>query len=98
MEFCKKCGSVILGKKCVSCGFVHDEEVKLETSQTMPKKKEVICIDENDNEVNPIVDFPCPKCKNPQSYFWTKQTRAGDEAETRFYKCAKCKHTWRIYR
>jgi transcription factor S len=98
MEFCKKCGSVIMGKKCVSCGFEQENEVKLETSQSLPKKKEIVCVTEGDHEINPIVEFPCPKCKNPESYFWTKQTRAGDEAETRFYKCVKCKHTWRIYR
>ena len=87
-----------MGRNCARCDYISEEDIKLETSQTMPKKKEVICIDENDNEVNPIVDMVCPKCNNPQCYFWTKQTRAGDEAETRFYKCTKCKHTWRIYR
>jgi len=98
MEFCPKCGSVIIGKNCARCDYKCAKEAILETSQKMPSKKEVICIDENDNEVNPIVDIPCEKCNNPQVFFWTKQTRAGDEAETRFYKCTKCKHIWREYR
>ncbi|MEK6933005.1 MAG: transcription factor S, partial [Nanoarchaeota archaeon] len=28
----------------------------------------------------------------------TSQTRAADEAETRFFKCTKCKHTIREYK
>ena len=98
MEFCPKCGSVIVGRNCVRCDYISDEEIKLETCQKMTVKKEVVCIDEDEHEVNPIVDMPCEKCKHPQVYFWSKQTRAGDEAETRFYKCVKCKHIWREYR
>ena len=44
MEFCPKCGSVIMGRNCARCNYISEEDVKLETSQTMPKKKEVICI------------------------------------------------------
>ncbi|PIO07920.1 transcription factor S, partial [Candidatus Pacearchaeota archaeon CG10_big_fil_rev_8_21_14_0_10_35_219] len=32
------------------------------------------------------------------AYFWTMQTRAADESETKFYRCTKCDHTWREYR
>ena len=39
----------------------------------------------------------CKKCNNTKCYFWTVQTRAGDEAETKFFKCTKCGHTWREY-
>ncbi len=87
-----------MGKNCVRCDYKSDVEVKLETSQKIITKKEVVCINEDENEVNPIVDMPCEKCNHPQVYFWSKQTRAGDEAETRFFKCVKCKHTWRVYR
>ncbi|RLG67435.1 MAG: transcription factor S, partial [Methanobacteriota archaeon] len=31
------------------------------------------------------------------AYFLPVQTRAGDEAETRFFECVKCKHRWRAY-
>lgn len=61
-------------------------------------KKEGIAVLKHDEEVYPIVDMKCPKCKNKESYFWTLQTRAADESETKFYKCVKCKHTWRVYR
>ncbi|MDP6459515.1 MAG: transcription factor S, partial [Candidatus Hydrothermarchaeota archaeon] len=29
--------------------------------------------------------------------WWLLQTRKADESETRFYRCTKCKFTWREY-
>jgi DNA-directed RNA polymerase subunit M len=47
----------------------------------------------------PIVkDEKCKKCGNEDSYFWTVQTRASDESETKFFKCTKCGHTRRDYK
>jgi DNA-directed RNA polymerase subunit M len=48
-------------------------------------------------EMHPKVKIICEKCGNNAAYFWTQQTRAADEPETRFFKCTKCKHTWREY-
>jgi DNA-directed RNA polymerase subunit M len=45
----------------------------------------------------PVTKEECPKCGNNEAYYWLRQTRAGDEAETKFLKCTKCKHTWRDY-
>ena len=98
MEFCPKCGSMLIGKKCNRCDYVSENDVKLETSQKMDTKKEVVCINEGDHESDPIVKINCTKCNHTEAYFWTRQTRSGDEAETRFFKCIKCKHTWREYR
>lgn len=98
MEFCPKCGSVIIGKNCARCDYKSEEEVKLETNQIMPAKKEVAVVTDGENEINPVIEMVCPKCKHNQAFFWTKQTRASDESETQFFKCAKCSHTWRKYR
>jgi DNA-directed RNA polymerase subunit M len=98
MQFCPKCGSVIIGKNCARCDYVTEEEVKLETSQEIIAKKEIAVVSEGENEVFPIIEMICIKCKNNEAYFWTKQTRSSDEAETKFYKCTACKHTWRDYR
>jgi DNA-directed RNA polymerase subunit M len=98
MEFCPKCGSVIMINKCARCDYTQEHAVKLESSQMIETKKEVVMVTEGEHEVHPIVSETCEKCQNPQSYFWTKQTRSGDEAETKFFKCTKCKHTWRKYR
>lgn len=98
MEFCPKCGAMLMSKKCSRCSYESDTEIKLETSEKVKIAKEIVVVNESDNEVNPIIDEECPKCNNTKAFFWTKQTRAGDEAETQFLKCTKCKHSWRKYR
>jgi DNA-directed RNA polymerase subunit M len=45
----------------------------------------------------PKVKEDCPDCGHDTAFFWTKQTRASDEPETKFYRCVKCKKTWREY-
>ena len=39
----------------------------------------------------------CPECGHDEAYYELKQTRSADEAPTRIFTCAKCKHTWRAY-
>ena len=51
-----------------------------------------------DSQTLPIVGETCKKCGYGKAYFWTIQTRSGDEAETKFFKCVKCDFTWREYR
>jgi DNA-directed RNA polymerase subunit M len=45
----------------------------------------------------PTTRVECPKCKNNLAEWWLLQTRKADESETRFYRCTKCKFTWREY-
>ncbi len=45
----------------------------------------------------PKMKADCPKCKNNEVWWWTEQTRAADEPETSFFRCTKCRHTWREY-
>ncbi len=102
MEFCEKCGSLIIVKDgkaaCASCGHKIKKKLKIEASEKITKKEEIAVIKEESDNTYPVVDIVCPKCKNKKSYFWTQQTRSSDESETKFYKCIKCKHTWRVYR
>lgn len=103
MEFCQKCGSMILIEKdkanCVNCGFKPKKKPKIESSEKMNVKESVAVIKEGqDDNTNPVVEMICQKCKNKKAYFWVLQTRASDEAETKFYKCTKCAHTWRVYK
>lgn len=101
MEFCPKCGAVLIEKRknygCPRCNYSTKEKIKLKTSEKVEAKKEVPVI-KKDTKTMPIVNEKCKKCGNEEAYFWTIQTRAGDEAETKFFKCAKCGHTWREYR
>ncbi len=89
---------MLMGSECSRCGNKSGSNVKLEASEKVEVAKEIAVVTEGENEVNPKVEIECPKCKNMEAFFWTKQTRSSDEAETKFYKCTKCKHTWRDYR
>ncbi len=103
MEFCQRCGGMILvrdGKvECAGCGFKPKKKPSLKTSEKIESKESVAVI-KKEESVNPIVDMKCPKCKNKKAYFWTMQTRSSDEPETKFYRCTnpKCEYSWRVYR
>ena len=102
MEFCPKCGAVLIKKRkkdgCPRCDYSAKGKIKIETSEKIGEKKEVAIISKKDTEVLPVIIEPCKKCNNDKAYFWTVQTRSGDEAETKFFKCTKCGFTWREYR
>lgn len=103
MEFCEKCGSIILLKEgravCAGCGSRSKKKIRIRTSEKMQRREKVAVVKKDDN-VHPIVEIKCPKCKNKKAYFWTQQTRSSDEAETKFYKCTnpKCEYSWRVYK
>jgi len=99
MRFCPKCGSILVsvGKDliCKSCGY---KEAAAETKMFKEEiKTKSLKVKEEITETLPTVKATCPKCGHHEAYFWTQQTRAGDEPETQFYKCKKCGHGWRKY-
>jgi DNA-directed RNA polymerase subunit M len=102
MEFCPKCGAVLIQKTknagCPRCKYSAKGKVKIKTSETINELKEVAVISGKDPQTLPIVNEKCKECGHDKSYFWTVQTRASDEAETKFFKCVKCGHTRREYR
>ena len=105
MQFCPKCGTIILPNKstsktklaCPSCNykFIQKKEPMLLKEKIINNEK--IEVVDKKIEILPKVDQECPKCKNNNAYFWLLQTRSADEAETTFYKCTKCNYTWRTY-
>jgi DNA-directed RNA polymerase subunit M len=101
MEFCPKCGAVLIQKRknygCARCEYSTKDKLKIKTSEKIEEKNKVAVIKKEMNTL-PIVVEKCKACGNDKAYFWTIQTRAGDEAETKFFKCTKCDHTWREYR
>ena len=101
MEFCPKCGTILMQKRknfgCPRCSYSTKEKIKIVSSEKIDERKEVAVISDKDPQALPIVVEVCQKCNNNKAYFWTIQTRAGDESETKFFKCTKCKHTWRDY-
>ncbi|RLF61056.1 MAG: transcription factor S [Thermoplasmata archaeon] len=100
--FCKKCGSLMLPKNgklvCTQCG--REEEIsnknEFRLREKNKKKKELLVVDEEIKTL-PTVRVECPKCKNMEAEWWLVQTRKADEPETRFFRCTKCKYTWREY-
>ena len=103
--FCPKCGSILLPKKegkkttaSCSCGYKSSSSEAISLSEEVKGAKNVEVIEtRHDLETLPIIDAKCQKCEHEKARFWTLQTRAGDEPETKFMKCVKCGHTWRDY-
>lgn len=101
MQFCPKCGAILVKKRknfgCPRCNYSSKEDVELKTSEKLEEKNEGVSVSKEPKSVHPIVNETCPKCNHDKAYFWTAQTRASDEAETKFFKCVKCEHNWREY-
>jgi transcription factor S len=105
VDFCSNCGAIVIGKKgeevkCSACGFAQKPKGSVKLSEKIVKRDDVEIVDKSDSgaEIHPLTEQECPECKHTLAYYWTRQTRAGDEPETNFYKCEMCKHQWREYR
>ena len=100
MEFCPKCGAILMMKKtkvgCPRCNYIAKGKVDMKIKEKISEQVAVAVVDEKQSNVNPITDWECKKCGNKRAYFWIRQMRAGDEAESKFYQCTKCKHTTRV--
>lgn len=103
MRFCPKCGSLLKTKtvknKIVlscACGYSSNAENTTLKEEVKHDEKKIEVID-SEIETHPLINIDCPKCGHKKAYYWLQQTRAGDEPETKFHRCEKCKHTWRDY-
>ena len=104
--FCPKCGSLLRPKSlksgtalACSCGYT-EKNTEMEVKESVKRGHDVeLSVIEKEAEEKrlPITEAECPKCGHRKAYYWLQQTRAGDEPETKFCKCEKCKHTWREY-
>ncbi len=107
MEFCEKCGSMLVittkedGTRvlmCRSCGALKETVGEIRVTRRPKRKAQSgIPVIEDDSLPMPVTKSICPKCGNTEAYYWTVQTRRGDEGATEFYRCTKCRHTWRYY-
>jgi len=103
--FCPKCGSVLLPRKdgskkvlICSCGYKSNNVEQMKITESVAKTdKEVEVIEKESVNILPKTKVVCEKCENNEAYYWTIQTRAGDEPETKFLRCTKCRHIWRDY-
>ncbi len=101
MRFCPKDGSLLVQKRkrfvCPKCNYAAKDKVKIKASEKMAEKTKIGLLKEKESTVWPVTSATCPKCGNTTAYFWEAQLGALNEAETRFFRCTKCKHTWREY-
>ena len=98
MQFCPRCGAVLVQKtKNYGCADAIIPQ-KINTSEKIKEKTRVAVVSSKDTQTLPKIAETCKKCGHNETYFWTVQTRSGDESETKFFKCVKCEHTWREYR
>lgn len=104
MLFCPKCGSILTpkeeGKKTAlvcSCGYSSVEKEDILIQENLKGGKRIEVLEEKEVEILPKTKEECPKCGHREAFYWSVQTRAGDEGETKFYQCVKCKHRWRDY-
>jgi DNA-directed RNA polymerase subunit M len=109
MDFCDKCGGLFIPKKsktkvmliCRRCGkkkYAKGKKSMKLTVSTVKKVKKIVVVSKKQKfEALPKTTAQCPKCENSKAFWWMQQTRAADEAPTRFHKCTKCGHVWREY-
>ncbi len=102
MEFCPKCGAVLIVKVknsvCPRCKYSKKGAVKLSTTEKVDERKEIAVVKKNLGATAPVVNEVCIKCGHGKAYFWMVQTRSSDESPTKFFKCVKCENTVRDYR
>src|SRR3989344_7069314 len=98
--FCPKCGSILLpkksGKKKVmgcSCGYIdrqNESPMQIREEVATKERKPGVMDNKQVLDTLPTTEAECPACRHGVAYYWTLQTRAGDEAETKMLKCEKC--------
>ncbi|PIX51125.1 MAG: transcription factor S [Candidatus Aenigmarchaeota archaeon CG_4_10_14_0_8_um_filter_37_24] len=109
IEFCKKCGNLLIAEKrsgrygwyCRRCNkFSSDDKAKTTAlSEKIRDEDEKIKVVNPEDEYlqYPVTDVHCDKCHNNKAYWVLQQTRGGDEPQTKFFCCTKCKNKWREY-
>jgi DNA-directed RNA polymerase subunit M len=104
MKFCPKCEVKLKksdsGLECSKCGYIEGQDVK-QTKKIVGEKEpdfSLLAFDGDEGEESySTIKIICEKCGHDQAVWWMFQTRSADEPTTRFYRCSKCKYTWRDY-
>ncbi len=108
--FCPQCGTIMDPPsnddlvKCTVCPFkcryedLHVEQV-LTVAPPRPQANwanvDIKELDESTKK-HATIDEPCPKCGNPELYFYTMQLRSADEGQTVFYECPECQYKYSV--
>ena len=104
MKFCPKCEVKLKkgdsGLECSKCGYTEGEKVTNKKKPIVEEEPDfsLLAFEGTEGEdTNPTVKIDCEKCGHGEAVAWMFQTRSADEPTTRFYRCQKCKYTWRDY-
>ena len=104
MKFCPTCEAKlkknVSGLQCPKCGYTEGQENKSQTKIVTEEEtqSEFNVLAENEGEeALPTIKIDCEKCGNDEAVWWMLQTRSADEPTTQFYRCTKCRYTWRNY-
>ena len=103
MEFCPKCGAMLLPSdgilKCNTCGYSNELEDNnsYEVSEEIKETEDNVKMLGEDVNMGTGVNETCPECGHDKATYILLQTRSADEAPTRIFTCTKCKHKWREY-
>jgi len=85
--------------KCKKCGYLtslESDEKMIKT--TLRKEKEITIVDSDEIIATlPTTHIKCPECGHGTAEWWLRQLRSADESEVRFFRCMKCRNTWREY-
>ena len=109
VEFCPECSNLLRKridnyKAFLICKCGYEKTLRADNNeienQIQEKKdaldKNLIIISEEDKiTVNAKTKRDCPKCSHIEAETWQVQIRSSDEPSTHFFKCIKCKYTWR---
>jgi DNA-directed RNA polymerase subunit M len=103
MKFCIKC-EIKLKKdngdlKCSKCGYIEGKKTT-QTKKIIAEEPDfsLLAFEGDEGEdTHPTIKLNCEKCGHDEAVWWMFQTRSADEPTTRFYRCQKCKYTWRDY-
>ncbi|MBD3341209.1 MAG: transcription factor S [Candidatus Lokiarchaeota archaeon] len=111
VEFCPECSNLLRkqtrdSKVFLVCRCGYEREIKTDTVEKQKKaqkkkeeldKKLIVVKEEDKISVHPLVTKICPKCGHNEAEAWQEQTRSADEPSTSFFRCVKCRYTWREY-
>jgi DNA-directed RNA polymerase subunit M len=109
MEFCPKCGTLMLPTKSGKTVACPKDGYRAKTDKdtvVIKEKTEKVKVDKKKRspkeitDTFPVVDAVCGKCGNTKAFWWTEQVTSAlggseDLPETQFFRCTKCNSTWR---
>lgn len=101
--FCPVCRGLMMPKDgkfwCRKCqAFREASRQSVMVSAAKQENKETVVLEQQDLDILPRTqDVECPECGARDAWWFLRQTRKSDEAETMFLECTKCRHRWRRY-